>query len=101
MHLLTQSTLLRVLGWTLFNSLWQMGLLWFLYLGLTRIFSITSARTRHGLTLLLLGTGTLWSTASFLTAWLGGAAPLPGNWIPAGLLEEGMSYGSPLYFTIL
>src|SRR5277367_2304272 len=82
MPVLTQFPLLKALGWALFNSLWQMALLWLLYSLLSSILSTSAARIRHGLALVLLATGTLWSVLTFLTAWL-----FPGNnarvpWLP-------------------
>ncbi|HLZ85614.1 MAG TPA: M56 family metallopeptidase [Puia sp.] len=70
MHLLTQSALLRALGWTLLNSLWQMGLLWLTWLALTRIFSQAASRFRHGLALALLAFGALGSVVTFFSAYL-------------------------------
>ncbi len=51
MHLLTQSALLQALGWTLINSLWQMGWLWLAYCLLTRVLS-SRARAFSGMALL-------------------------------------------------
>jgi beta-lactamase regulating signal transducer with metallopeptidase domain len=65
MHLLTQSALLEALGWTLFNSLWQMGLLWLTYQLLIRVFGQVSSRFRHGLALVLLAFGALGSIVTF------------------------------------
>jgi Zn-dependent protease with chaperone function len=70
MHLLTQSALLRALGWSLFNSLWQMSLLWAFYHFFLLVFKQLPARARHGLALLLLATGFLWSAINFITAYL-------------------------------
>ncbi|HXO76013.1 MAG TPA: hypothetical protein VN824_12270, partial [Puia sp.] len=64
MHLLTQSALLQALGWSLLNSLWQMGLFWSLYKLLILLFPDISARIRHGLILLSLAAGTFWSVWS-------------------------------------
>jgi beta-lactamase regulating signal transducer with metallopeptidase domain len=66
MHLLTQSALLQALGWTLVNSLWQMGLLWLTWILLTALFHQSPARFRHGLALTLLGFGALGSMVSFV-----------------------------------
>lgn len=70
MHLLTQSTLLRALGWSLLNSLWQMAFLWLAYVFFTNIFRRTSASVRHGLAVFLLGAGTVWAAVSFFNAFL-------------------------------
>ncbi|HVU96617.1 MAG TPA: M56 family metallopeptidase [Puia sp.] len=74
MHLLTQSALLQALGWTLVNSLWQMALLWFCYLGLTRLFHSAPSHFRHGLALTLLGFGALGSIVTFTGAYFFDAA---------------------------
>jgi len=65
MHLLTQSALLRALGWSLFNSLWQMAFLWLVYLAFQHFFRRSSAHIRHGVAVLLLMTGTLWTGITF------------------------------------
>ena len=70
MHFLTQSALLRALGWSLFNSLWQMSLLWAFYHLFLLVFKQLPARARHGLALLLLTVGFLWSAITFITTYL-------------------------------
>jgi len=67
MHLLTQSALLQALGWTLVNSLWQMGLLWLSYWLLAGLFHSAPSRFRHGLALTLLAFGALGSMITFIT----------------------------------
>jgi beta-lactamase regulating signal transducer with metallopeptidase domain len=69
MSLLTHSALLRALGWSLFNSLWQMSLLWATFHFLLLVFSRLSARSRHGLALFLLTVGTVWSVVTFFSAY--------------------------------
>jgi beta-lactamase regulating signal transducer with metallopeptidase domain len=71
MHLLTHSAILRALGWSLFNSLWQMGLLWLFYSVTVLFFRNWPSRVRHGLLLLLLTAGSVWSAVTFISAyWL-------------------------------
>lgn len=65
MHLLTQSALLKALGWSLFNSLWQMALLWLFYRILLSVLRTASAHARHGLAFLFLGIGVVSSTFTF------------------------------------
>src|SRR5579872_2495024 len=108
MHLLTQSALLKALGWTLLSSLWQMGLLWLIYQGLTRIFSQAPSRFRHGLALALLAFGALGSTVTFVNAWFfneGGWAIGAGGYglsrAGSRLADEGLSYCSSLYLLVL
>jgi beta-lactamase regulating signal transducer with metallopeptidase domain len=69
MPLLTQSALLRALGWSLFNSLWQMSLLWAIYHLVLLVFKDLSARTRHRWALLLLTLGFTWSVTSFVSTY--------------------------------
>src|SRR5450755_1114151 len=69
MHLFAQSALLKALGWSLFNSLWQMALLWLVYVVLTIVFRRATAGARHFLALLFLAAGTVW----FLFSFIGGA----------------------------
>src|ERR1700761_1124319 len=110
MHLLTQSALLRALGWSLFNSLWQMSLLWAFYHLFLLVFKQLSARARHGLALLLLTAGFCWSASTFINAWyfnntgisFGGQGLLPTtlSWlstVAAGILP----WCSSLYLLIL
>ena len=117
MHLLTQSALLRALGWSLLNSLWQMAFLWLVYVFFTRIFKRTSANLRHGLAVFLLAAGTIWTFVSFFNTFLSADDPvqsyLPGifyfsqtywgSFIPAGrrLINESIPYCSTLYLLTL
>ena len=92
MHLLTQSPLLKALGWALFDSLWQMALLWLLYSLLIFVFSQIAAGIRHGLALMLVSLGAFWSGATFIAAccW-----PHQDHWISGSWLNllPAMQYG--------
>lgn len=105
MHLLTQSALLKALGWTLFNSLWQMGLLWLAYQLLVRMFSQAPSRIRHGLALSLLLFGAVGSVFTFAAAYFGGEGGLhiPGNggFIARFWAAEILPYCSSLYLLVL
>ena len=105
MHLLTQSALLQALGWSLLNSLWQMGLLWFLYKVLILLFPDISARIRHGLILSLLVAGTFWSVWSFVPGFVsaskGAAGILPVLAPVRSFISNFLPYGSSLYLLIL
>src|SRR5580704_3398596 len=68
MSVLTHSALLRALGWSLFNSLWQMSLLWATFHFLLLVFNRLSAKARHGLALFLLTAGAGWSVLTFFAA---------------------------------
>jgi len=104
MHFLTQSALLQALGWSLFNSLWQMGLLWLLYQLFILIFSKTPAHTRHSILLLLLLAGTGWFALSFtltyLTGGIGIAGAFPLRPVRA-LIASLIPFGSTLYLLII
>jgi Zn-dependent protease with chaperone function len=117
MYILTHSLLLKSLGLTLLNSLWQMSLLWAGYHLLIRIFSNIPARGRHSLALLLLTVGMGWSVVSFITGYLTLESLPPGaGWLPAlmpasgleglersrrWLLDEALPWCSGLYLLVL
>jgi beta-lactamase regulating signal transducer with metallopeptidase domain len=116
MQVLTHFPLLKALGWALFNSLWQMAALWLLYSLLMAIFHATAARIRHGLALVFLSIGALWTGVTFFAAalfpdngnsfWLTFLSPaqsIPG-WFwqtSRSLMDTVLSYGSTLYLLIL
>jgi beta-lactamase regulating signal transducer with metallopeptidase domain len=60
MNFLYQSAFLKALGWALLNSLWQMALLWLVYMGLTMNGKKLLSRQRHTIALLSLAGGSLW-----------------------------------------
>jgi beta-lactamase regulating signal transducer with metallopeptidase domain len=64
MNLLYQSAFLKALGWALLNSLWQMALLWLVYLALTMGGKKLLSRQRHTIALLSLTGGSLWFLAT-------------------------------------
>src|SRR6478735_10826678 len=57
---LVQSSFLRALGWSLIDSVWQMGILWVLYLGITANGKRFNASKRHSLALLSIAGGSTW-----------------------------------------
>jgi hypothetical protein len=57
---LAQSAFLRALGWSLIDSVWQMGILWLLYLGITSNGRRFDASKRHSLALLSIAGGSAW-----------------------------------------
>ncbi|HVV04861.1 MAG TPA: M56 family metallopeptidase [Puia sp.] len=121
MHQLAQSAVLRALGWSLLNSLWQMAFLWLVYVVFTHIFRRASASARHGLAVLLLGSGTVWTILTFFNAFLNAdpatsvmsayrwsLAPFPRTqWVSSflqtgrELINEGLPYCSTLYLLVL
>lgn len=117
MSVLTQFPLLKALGWALFNSLWQMAVLWLLYLLFIWVFQASAARIRHGLAFLLLSAGSVWSAATFLVSWLFREESIHTGWLtllsPAqsapgwfreasrSFMDMVLSYGSSVYLLIL
>jgi len=118
MHQLAQSAVLRALGWSLLNSLWQMAFLWLVYAVFTHIFRRASASARHGLAVLLLGSGAVWTIIAFFNALLyadpatsaynPGLALFPrvqwaSSFLQTGreLINECLPYCSTLYLLIL
>src|SRR5687767_1436388 len=66
MSLVFQSAFLKALGWSLLDSLWQMGILWLFYIALTRNGKKYSSLLRHNLALLSLAGGTIWFIISLV-----------------------------------
>ena len=60
MNLVNQSAFLKALGWSLLDSLWQLGVLWLIYVLLTANGKKFTSRQRHSLALLSLAGGSLW-----------------------------------------
>src|SRR5215216_3334343 len=60
MNFINQSAFLKALGWSLLDSLWQMGLMWLVYVCLTANGKKFQARQRHAIALLSLTGATLW-----------------------------------------
>src|SRR2546423_675551 len=60
MALLGQSAFLKALGWALLNSVWQMGLLWMIFLLLTACMRKLTAQMKHSLAVMMLGVGFCW-----------------------------------------
>jgi beta-lactamase regulating signal transducer with metallopeptidase domain len=60
MNMVLQSAFLKALGWSLLDSMWQMGTLWIIYLVLTANGQRFQSSRRHLLALLSLAGGMLW-----------------------------------------
>jgi beta-lactamase regulating signal transducer with metallopeptidase domain len=67
MHFITQSVLLRALGWSLINSFWQMALVWLAYTIVTGAGSRFSSAARHRLALLSVIFGSCWFLFSLVS----------------------------------
>ena len=76
MNLIYQSGFLKALGWSLADSLWQMGLIWLLYTAITGNGRKRNAAQRHDLALLSLAGGSAWFIAG-LFMHLFSVQPLP------------------------
>lgn len=61
MHLLDQSDFLKVLGWALFSSVWQMSLLWLIFIVIASSGAKkSSASAKHNIASILLAIGSAW-----------------------------------------
>ena len=98
MNLVHQSAFLKALGWSLLDSLWQMGVLWLMYVLLTANGKRLHARQRHTLALLSLAGGSLWFVVTLvINFYKAVAAPevitvtvAPGDIIPAASSSTGL-----------
>jgi bla regulator protein blaR1 len=63
-----QSNLLQALGWAVFNSLWQMAILWVAYQLIVAVFRITRSSQKSFLAAFLLFAGFAWFTFTLITA---------------------------------
>jgi beta-lactamase regulating signal transducer with metallopeptidase domain len=107
MNLVHQSAFLKALGWSLLDSLWQMGVLWLMYVLLTANGKRLHARQRHNLALLSLAGGSLWFVVTLvINFYKAVAAPevirvvviprLPTQW-----LEPALPFVSVAYLLII
>jgi len=62
-----QSELMQALGWAIFNSLWQMALLWILFRAMVFLFRIEDPSKRSSLATILLISGFAWFIFTFVT----------------------------------
>jgi beta-lactamase regulating signal transducer with metallopeptidase domain len=81
MNQVYQSAFLKALGWSLIDSLWQMGLLWLVYVVLTANGKKYQSHQRHTMALLSLTGGSLWFLVSLvMNFYEAAAAPVVLNW---------------------
>lgn len=64
-----QTSFLQALGWAVFNSLWQMALLWVIYQLVTGLFRSIRSSSKSTLATLLLSTGFAWFIYTFFSVW--------------------------------
>jgi beta-lactamase regulating signal transducer with metallopeptidase domain len=101
------TNILAALGWALLNGIWQMGLLWLVYLLLTDSHKRFSAAVRHNLAGILSLLGTCWflcSLISSLDSPAGVATRAPFSVVTsriAGFTDLLLSFLSVLYLLIL
>jgi bla regulator protein blaR1 len=62
-----QSNLLQALGWAVFNSLWQMAILWVAYQFIISVFRINKSSHRGSLSAILLFAGFAWFIFTFIS----------------------------------
>ncbi len=93
MHLVSQSVFLKTLGWSLFNSLWQMALLWLVYIAITGAGKRFSAGMKYVTAVVLLATGSAWFLISFCTGYLNNT----GSVFPVSSASSGILDYSNLY----
>ena len=93
MNQVYQSAFLKALGWSLIDSLWQMGLLWLLYVALTANGKRYQSHQRHTIALLSLAGGSIWFLVSLvMNFYEAAAAPVVYNWYQ-GAAAPVMDYG--------
>ena len=61
-----QSNLLQALGWAVFNSLWQMAILWVAYQLITSVFRINKSSQKNFLSAFFLFAGFAWFIFTFI-----------------------------------
>jgi beta-lactamase regulating signal transducer with metallopeptidase domain len=66
MQTLAHSVFLKALGWSLINSLWQMGVLWLIYFLTTINTNKLIAGIRHTFATVLLSSGVIWFIFTFI-----------------------------------
>jgi bla regulator protein blaR1 len=80
MHLVSQSVFLKTLGWSLFNSLWQMAALWLAYIIITGTGKKFPAKVKYALAVSFLGAGCLLFLISFFNSYFNyPQSPVPGG----------------------
>ena len=70
MAFLGQSAFLKALGWALLNSVWQMGLLWVMFILLTAYMKKLTAQIKHSLAVIFLGIGFCWFASTLASQYL-------------------------------
>src|SRR5258708_2196115 len=60
-----QSDLLQALGWAVFNSLWQLAILWVAYQFITTVFRIRRSSQKNFLAIFLMFAGFAWFIFTF------------------------------------
>src|SRR3982751_318333 len=73
-----QSDLLQALGWAVFNSMWQMAILWVAYQLIVSVFRIKQSANKSSLAVLMLFAGFAWFTYTLLSGLTAGEASFSG-----------------------
>ncbi len=87
----SQSHFLQSIGWATINSLWQMAILWCLYIGVNHFFKLSSSR-KYQLAVGMLFSGFSWALLYFFLYFIN---PHP---VSSGLINAGLP-GSPDFIT--
>jgi bla regulator protein BlaR1 len=73
-----QSDLLQALGWAVFNSMWQMAILWVAYQLIVSVFRIKQSANKSSLAVLMLFAGFAWFCYTLLSGLTAGQASFSG-----------------------
>lgn len=105
-----QTSFLQSLGWAVFNSLWQMALLWIIYQFIIAFIKPKKTSFKSSFASILLITGFSWFVYTFISAWSGatdtaqqfGFSPLLNpDGKAAGWLQTVFSFASVIYLILL
>jgi bla regulator protein BlaR1 len=107
---LGQSNLLQALGWAVFNSLWQMAILWVAYQLITAVFRINKPSQKGFLAAFLLFAGFAWFSLTLVVAFASKTNPggsygdlisIEGNVAMSRWLHAMLPVASILYLLLL
>lgn len=104
-----QTSFLQALGWAVFNSLWQMALLWVIYQLVTGLFRFARSSAKSTLAALLLSSGFAWFIYTFFSVLDNPAASgsissvftNPGNTGITAWLQKALPVASVVYLALL
>ncbi|MET0242109.1 MAG: M56 family metallopeptidase, partial [Flavitalea sp.] len=106
MNTILQSVFLKALGWSLVDSLWQLGIVWLIYFAGTRRGRKFSADKRHNLALLSLAAGSAWFLGTLFYRMAGDGEFYTGLSVASvtgslhGFVEPALPFLSVLYLVV-